>query len=168
METQKFRLSFLGLLLVVTGILLLLQQFDVLYIGWKKILYVGLILYGGISFINGFVHNEKGKMFFGIIGFLIGLYFLLRTLDFVYLHHHAFFPLVLIIIGCAFLFTAFAEPRSFLPLFPALLFGGAGTLLLLSHYGYLDYYDVWYYAKKYWPAILILLGGSLLLRSKHS
>jgi hypothetical protein len=168
MGTQKFRLSFWGLLFVVTGILLLLQQFDVFYIGWKKILYVGLILYGGISFINGFVHNEKGKIFFGTIGFFIGLYFLLRTLDFVSLHHHAFFPLVLIIIGCAFLFTSFTEPRSFLPLVPALLFGGTGALLLLSHYGYWDYYDVWYNAKKYWPVILILLGGSLLLRSKHS
>ena len=167
METQKFRLSFFGVLLVVTGIFLLLQQFDVLYVGWKKIFYVGFILYGGMSFITGFANNEKGKIFFGTIGFFIGLYFLLRSLDFVYLHHHAFLPIIFIIIGCAFLFTAFSAPFSFFLIIPALTFGGIGTLLLVSHYGYLDYYDVSYYARKYWPVVFILLGGSLLLRSKR-
>ncbi|MEK7263059.1 MAG: DUF5668 domain-containing protein [Bacteroidota bacterium] len=167
MERQKFSFSVFGVFLIAAGILLLLRQFDILYFGWKKIFFVGLIIFGGMSFISGFANNDRGKIFFGTIGFFIGLYFLLRSLDFIYLHYHSFFPIIFIIIGCAFLFTVFSAPFSFFPVIPALAFGGIGTLLLLSRFGYFEYYDVWYYAGKYWPVVLILLGGSLLLRSKR-
>jgi hypothetical protein len=58
------------------------------------------------------------------------------------------------------------DPRNVGILIPALIFGGFGATVFLVEWDYLDWWDVRYYIRNYWPVLLILLGFGIILKRK--
>jgi hypothetical protein len=161
------RFSIFGILLIIIGSFLLLRQFHVIELRWNIFLWGILTLWSGEMFIRGFIKNENGKVFFGTALFLLALYNLLRSLDFIEVHFHTFISILFIILGFSFLMLALTEPRSMLPLIPGFFLGGIGTLLLLEDYGYIDSWNVWNFARTYWPVVLIAFGVAMILKRRQ-
>ena len=160
------RFPFFGLFLIIIGGVLLLRELHVFNASWKLILWGMFALCGAVMFMRGFSKSEGGKVFFGTLVFLFGLYNLLRSFDFIEIHHHTFFSIVFIIVGFAFLMMGIAE-RSWWSLIPSMLIGGMGVVFLLDEYGYIDSWDVWENAHTFWPIVLIVIGAIIILRSRR-
>lgn len=69
-----------GIILIVIGGWLLLQQFAVNVPGLKE-LWPGFVIFGGLAFLISFVRDRKpDQMFWGVAGILVGGFFFLFTL----------------------------------------------------------------------------------------
>jgi hypothetical protein len=157
------RIPILGIILVLAGAGLLLDELHLLDFGWEKVLWLAVALLGALLTFRAFANNEQGRIFFGTVLFLFGVLFLLRSFDIVHRGAHVFWPAILVIIGMAFLMLYINNTREWALLFPAVLFVGLGAVFMLAELNYLCYWDVWDAVRQYWPVVLILIGMAMIL-----
>jgi hypothetical protein len=165
MEQHTFnRFPIIGLVLVLLGVALLLDQMNVIHIGGWALVWLGLLVYGAAVVVRSFINNDRSKVFFGTLCFLIGILFFLRKGGFVHGSFSIYFPAFIIIVGLAFFMLFVFNAKDWHLLIPSFIFIGLGAALMLTHLGYWYSRDVWRTIASYWPLILILIGGTMLLR----
>ena len=154
-----------GLILIVIGALLLVNKLVPYSIGWYEIYPLILMALGVLIFISVIGKRDKGAVFFGTFLFLLGLFFFLRNFDIIpYYYMREVWPIILIILGLSFVSVFITKPDDWGVLVPGgiLLFLGIAFLLRKFHIIYLDIGDI---IAEYWPVILIIIGGGIILGS---
>lgn len=165
-ESKKASL-FPGIFLIFFGAILLLNKIIPDLISWRHIYPVTLIGLGLWWLLSaGCYHKkDKGGIFPGTILFFIGLFFLLRNFDIVpYYYVRDIWPIFLIIFGLGFVASFFAKPTDWGVLIPGAIFLFLGVFFLLKMYYIIDW-ELWELIGDYWPVLLILIGGSIILGS---
>lgn len=165
MEQNNFnRFPIIGLVLVLLGVALLLNQMQVIHIGGMALVWLGLLVYGAAVVIRSFINNDRSKVFFGTLCFLTGILFFLRKVGFIHSSFSIYFPAFTIIVGLAFFMLFVFNVKDWHLLIPAFIFLALGAALMLTHLGYWYSRDMWKAIASYWPVLLILIGGAMLLR----
>ena len=152
-----------GLILIVIGALLLVNKLVPYSIGWYEIYPLILMALGVLIFISVIGKQDKGAVFFGTFLVLLGLFFFLRNFDIIpYYYMREVWPIFLIILGLSFVSVFITKPYDWGVLIPGgiLLFLGIVFLLRKLHIIYLDIGDI---IADYWPVILIIIGGGIIL-----
>jgi hypothetical protein len=163
---KESKIPLLGIFLIVLGSLMLLDRLDVVYLGWGRILWLVGAAAGAAFAVEGFVTKRQARVFWGSFLFYASALFLARLwrlIDFWGIPWVAFLSLAL---GLAFFMLFVYDPRNVGILIPALIFGGFGATVFLVEWDYLDWWDVRYYIRNYWPVLLILLGFGIILKRK--
>jgi hypothetical protein len=166
MKMMKNSISWIGLALVLLGIFLLLDRLNILEFHFSTIFWPLVMLLGLVGVGKGFADSKGGKIFFGTVFFLYGLYFFLWSSDFLEFHGYLFVSSTFLIIGIAFLMLFINNFRNWFLLIPALFFIGVGIAFVMTELGYLYRWEVWDAVSTYWPLVLVLFGISLILRRK--
>ena len=165
MEQNSFnRFPIIGFVLVLLGVALLLNQMNVIHIGGIALVWLGLLVYGAALVIRSFINNDRGKVFFGTLCFLTGILFFMRKLGLVNGAFSIYLPAFIIIVGLAFLMLFVFNVKDWHLLIPSVIFLALGAALMLTHLGYWYSHDVWKVIASYWPVLLIIIGGTMLLR----
>lgn len=159
------RVSWFGVGLILVGVAMFLDRFDVLSFGWMPVLWGLVAVIGLIKAIDGFGKNKSGRVFWGTFWFLFGTYNLLRDIDVVELRSYWWLPALLLMLGFSLLTMYASTPREWHLLVPALFLLGIGAAMVLTEFGYLYRHDVVEAIRMYWPVGLILFGGALVARS---
>lgn len=152
-----------GLILIVIGALLLANRLVPYSIGWYEIYPLILMALGALIFISVIGKKDKGPVFFGTFLFLLGLFFFLRNFDIIpYYYLREVWPIILIILGLSFVSIFITKPSDWGVLIPGgiFLFPGIAFLLRKLHIIYLDIGDL---IADYWPMILIIIGGGIIM-----
>lgn len=158
------KISWFGLVLIVLGLFMLLDRFDLMRFHFSSIFWPLMMLLGIVAAARGFNHNKRGKVFWGSVLFLYSLYFLLKSIDYFDISGQTVFPATFLIFGIAFLMLYINNMKDWPFLIPSLMLIGIGSAFLLSEYGFLYRWDVIDAVRTYWPVILILTGIALLMR----
>ncbi len=156
------RRSFLGVGLILAGLLLLLGQLHYLTVGWATVLWGALAVLGLYRIILGFTLAGKG-MWFGSMLLGIGGYNVLLAMRVAFIPSYLMLPAIIILAGAGILLGYIAAPRRWHLLVPALLLMGLGTVMAMAEEGYFSRWDVIDTIQMWWPAALILFGAALLL-----
>jgi hypothetical protein len=166
MQTAKRHIPWFGVALIIIGIALLLDRLNVLNIEFSTIFWPIVMLFGLLRVGYGFSQNVQRRVFGGTVMFLYGLFFFLRSSDYVDLHGHIFFPATFLILGLAFFMMFLNNFKEWVFLLPAILLCGVGAAFILSEMGYLYRYDVWEAVHLYWPLGLVIIGLAIILRRR--
>ncbi|MDZ7266008.1 MAG: DUF5668 domain-containing protein [candidate division KSB1 bacterium] len=156
------RRSFLpGIILILIGLFLLGDRLNLPWPGFDVIYPVLFIIFGlaGAARIRLGDQSRQG-VFSAFFWLTLGLFFLLRNLD--YIPYRPWpWEIVVTAIGMGFLGRFLFRPSEWGTLVPAaaFLFLGGGALL--------DYYEVVYFPfcnlQRYWPVLLIAIGVGLVI-----
>ncbi len=158
-----------GIILIVIGLLMLLDEMDIMALEWFDILFYAFIVIGLSKFSNALNRTDKqgvlgGTFFisFGILMLLISNRFLVTADEFVFgvfFLSLALANIVYIVLGGYHWFN----------LAWAVIFSAIGGLFMLSYYGDYSYWHLYDILATYWPVAFILSGLNLLLRGikKH-
>lgn len=155
-----------GIMLIIFGIVLLLNQTNIINVRLSQILWAALAVYGFTISYQGFSKNKKGKIFWGTVLFLTSILFILRNLYIFDLYHFVLLSAWILIFGFAFLMLFINNPREHVHLIFSLFLIAIGGSMLLVEAGYLYEWDVWDVFRHYWPVILIVLGIGMLFRRR--
>jgi uncharacterized membrane protein len=166
MPDKKTSISWFGLGLVVVGGLLLMGKMELFHLRFSSIFWPVIMLLSIFGVGRGFSQLRRGKIFWGTFGFLYGLFFFLRSADFVDVPARLFVPATFLIVGISLFMTYLAKVKDWFFLIPAGIAGAVGTLFLLADLEYLSYWEVADTLHMYWPVILIALGVIFLFRRK--
>lgn len=166
-ETAQYRLPIIGIVLVLLGVALLLDQMEIIAIGGWTLLWVGLGIYGGATVARSFVVRDRRKVFIGTLLFLAGILFTLRRLDLVAGAAPVIIPAFIVMFGLGFFMLFVFDPHDAHLLIPAVLFVGLGAALMMTELGYWYVRDVWHTIGTYWPLLLVLAGVMMLLRKRN-
>jgi hypothetical protein len=148
------------------GALLLLGKLELFHLHFSSVLWPVVMLFSIFGVGRGFTQMRRGKIFWGTFGFLYGLFFFLRSADFVEVPARLFVPASFLIVGIAFFMTYLAKVKDWFFLIPAGIATAVGTLFLLADLNYLSYWEVADTLHTYWPVILIIIGIMFLFRRK--
>ena len=167
-STQKRNSGFpiFGIFLIILGIGLILNRLQLLHYHWGGILWVCLGLAGLAATIQAFITRRRGVVFWGSFLFFTSIAMLVHRSELVSFapwDAPATFSLAL---GLSFLMLFLYEPRRFGSLIAVLFFGGYGILYYLWWWDVIDWFEMKYYLRTYWPVFIILWGLSLILRPK--
>lgn len=165
-EAQKRSFPWIGVVFIVVGVILFLNQIDFIDVRLSQIIWGLFVIFGFFYTIRGYKNNLKSKIFWGTVIFLFSLYFLLYSLDLLDYHYRVFLPSFFIIFGLAFLTTYLNDIKDVWTLIISLILLSSGIFLMLEDFGYFNWFDVRSVIKTYWPIILILLGLALLFKKK--
>ncbi len=168
MEQRKNNIPIIGVIFICLGLALLLKQMHIIDINAKKLIWIGVTLFGAASVIRAFVFNVRQKIFFGSLCFFTGILFTLRAYDVLYGSVSLYLSAALMILGLSFLVLFIFDVRDWHVLIPALLFCGLGAAFMLTELGYWYTVDVFNVISKYWPLALILFGGAIMFRRRNA
>jgi len=167
MTVNRYReFPWFAVLLILVGAALLLDRLAVVQFGFIRIVWSVTALFGLFKAVDGFTDNRRGRIFGGTVVFFYGLYFLFSTFDLIETRPHMFVPLSLLVLGAACLMVYLNNVREWLTLLLAVGLFGLGTASLLEYLHLYDFYDVWWLARRFWPVVLILIGLSMILKSR--
>ncbi|MGB9590898.1 MAG: LiaF transmembrane domain-containing protein [Candidatus Kryptoniota bacterium] len=135
----KIRLGriFIGLLLLVTGVLLLLNRAGVMNINLLAVVGAVALVVGGERAITGYAASEQKKLFWGTFVFLTGFLMILVNYEVVPSGWDSLWPSVLIIPGLSFLMLYFSKPKEVLFLIISIvsvLAGWGGLVAMRENY----------------------------------
>ena len=154
-----------GILLIVIGLLLLLDQLDIVLFDWS-VLWPSLVILLGIFFFVR-VPRDRGAIFPGVLFFLSGLLFLAKNLAWYEPYIDVSVGgMLMIILGLAFVALYVVQPENWGLLIPAGLFLFFGFIIWADRVGIID----WYTRRqilRLWPVLLILLGVGIIISGLH-
>ena len=163
---KDFRVPILGILFIVLGIALLLDRLDVVMLRWGRVFWSVVTIYGGVLVVLAFVNRNRRNLRWGNLLLFFGGCVALYQWHVIPRGDFYIVPLLSVALGLSF-FTSYAyEPRNFPLLVPAVVFVGFGTVFYLWWWEYLDWFDFRYYARTYWPLLLVALGLAIALRRR--
>ena len=154
-----------AILLIVAGVLLLLYQMDLFYFSTQDLISYGFVIMGIIFLVNSFSHPQNKGVFGGVFFILFGAvmvlmreYMLPREDEF---GVGAFFA-ALAVANLAVMFTKKEKLGS---LTWAIVFGAVSGMFFWAYYGYYSTWFVLHQLEMYWPAILIIIGVLMVIKS---
>lgn len=152
-----------GLILIISGFLLLLYNYDLFFFDWSKI-YPLIFILMGISLIMISLRNRNSTaVFWGTVFLLLGVLFTLYNYGFLgYYYWNELWPAFLIIFGVAFIMLFIFKPTDWGVLIPGGLFLFFGLVFLLRN---LRLYYIQDIIRGYWPLILIVIGCGVIWES---
>ncbi len=166
-KIQRNKISlFLGIVLVLSGLIILLDKFGILYLSWKKVISILLVFYGAYFGYSGFGLNSNSKVFWGSILFFFGIYLFIDSFGLLNPDVHFFWPVVMIITGLSFFMSFVNRPKDFALLLPAVTLVGIGVLFLLTNLGFIYSFELWDRIEKFWPVLLIIFGLYFMLKRR--
>jgi len=152
-----------GLILILIGALLLVHKLIPHSFSWSEVYPLILIVIGVLIFVSVISKRNNGSVFFGTFLFLLGVFFLLRNYDIIsYYYLREVWPIILIVLGLSFLSVFITKPGNSTVLILAFVFLFLGALFLLRRF-HIIYWDVWDNIADYWPLILIIIGGAIII-----
>ncbi len=167
METmKKNRVPIIGVVLILVGAVLLLRQMDVITISWNFLIWSGLLLYGAALVIRSLWYNERKKIFWGTMCFLTGVLFLTKEFGFTHTSFSILSPAFLLILGLSFFMLFVFNPKDWHILIPSFIFLGLGITLMMTSLGFWYIEEVGKIISSYWPILLIIIGGTMLLKRR--
>ena len=160
---------FPGLALIIIGGLLLIHKFFPGLFDMSN--FYPLILMGlGVWLIGSIKgRKDKGAVFPGTIIFLLGFFYFLRSYDLIeYYSLGEVWPIMLIIVGLGFGALFITKPSDWGVLVPGGVLVFLGVVFLLREF-YIIRLDIADIITDFWPIILIVIGGGIVLGSlrKH-
>lgn len=167
MPIFKSNISWFGILLVIVGLIMLLDHLGVFSINFSLVFWPLMMLLGVVITSKGFTSLNRGKIFWGSVLFLYSLFFLIRSIDYFYVHGQLIFPASFMIFGIAFLMMYLGNMKDWPLIIPAAILMGMGAVFFLTEYGYLYRREVWEAIADYWPVLLIIVGLIMILRCKN-
>jgi len=154
-----------GLLLIIIGGLILLNQFQIFDLSAKNIVAVTSLLLGMLLLKKSLTSPERK----GLLG---GSFFLIWGIMLLFFNFNSemgrtlFFGQLFLSLGLAnliyFLFSGVTRATNF---FVFVLFAAIGGTMIAAYYGLLDVWHLEEILDTYWPVILILLGIFILIDS---
>ncbi len=157
---------FLGVILVIVGLVILLDKIGILSLGWEKVISIISVIYGAYLGYSGFGLDSNRKVFWGSILFFFGIYLFIDSFGFLNPDVHFFWPVVMIVIGLSFFMSFVNRPKDFALLLPAVVLVGIGVLFLLTNLGIIYSFELWENIEKFWPVLLIILGLYFILKRR--
>lgn len=155
-----------GIILIVIGLLLLLNQLDIISFDWS-ILWPSLVILLGVFFFVRVPH-DRGAVFPGVLFFLSGFLFLAKNLNWYEPYIDVSIGgMLMIILGLAFVALYVVQPENWGLLIPAGLFLFFGFIIWADRVGIID----WYTRRqilRLWPALLILIGAGIIISGLHT
>ena len=157
---------FLGVALILAGIAILLNQYQVLEFGWNQ--FYPLALIGlGVYFILDIVQGNKGAIFWATISIFLGLFFFLRNFGYIpFFWIEEYWPLFMLIFGLAFISLFVMKPEDWGLLIPGSILSFLGLAIASYTMGFQSYpvRVLW----RFWPLLLVLIGVVLIWNSIQS
>jgi hypothetical protein len=164
-RTQR-RIPLLGIVLIAVGMLLLMNQFDVIELTLWNFITGFIILYGGALVVRSFGTGDRSKVFWGTALFLFGLYLILDSMGLVTHHFPILIPAIFLIVGFSFLMMYLYNISDWHLLIPSLFFIGISGVIIAEELSLFQIYRFEYYLAQYWPVLLILIGLVLIVKSR--
>jgi hypothetical protein len=152
-----------GLILMAIGILLLLNNLEVLHFEFRNLWSLGLAAFGLLFFFSIRNKPHKGAVFPGTILLLAGLFLFLWENRMVPRGDGTMWPAFLIIVGIAFVVLYIWDRRERETLVLGVVLVVIGAIFMADTYYYLPW-SPWELILRSWPLILVIVGISILLR----
>ncbi len=154
---------FLPIALITTGVFLLLNQFNMLHLTRAQWAMTGSATLGIFLLRRAFLSEQYKGLLGGVFfaGTAIGLF--LMDNGILPISNQTGFGMLLLSLGVAnLLYFIFTRLHTSSIVF-GLIYSGAGSVMMLSYYQYIDWWNVADMVELYWPALLILFGAALLI-----
>lgn len=154
-----------GIVLIAVGAYLLLRELGVVYLRWHQVYPVLMLGVAAILFLPVVRARDSGAAFPATFLLVLGVFFVFRNyhlLAFDYYFYDAgdFWPIFLLACGAAFIVQYFLRRDDWGPLIPG------GILLFLGSAFLMRTFDLyWFRISNFWPAILIVIGATLIFSS---
>jgi hypothetical protein len=156
--------SIAAIILIAVGLLLFLEQLDLIYLSGGDYLVYGSIIGGILWFFNGANRIDKkgilaGTFFFsfGIILWLMRNYYYLRSDELIV----AGFFISLALANLVYFLFKLSSTNNVIF---AVIFGVLGGGFLFAYLDYYPLYRFFYQIEHYWPMVLIIFGLVLLYK----
>ncbi len=134
-KNSHFGTFFLGLLLLLFGVLLLMSRAGVVDLNLTRIAAFAVLIVGAFEAIMAFAYSNQRRLFWGSVLFLSAMLVLLVSYEYIPASWSQIWPSALIIPGLAFLMLFFSNPREYSLLIIAALFVVVGWSLLMARRG---------------------------------
>ena len=160
---KQFSNSLVGVLFILFGVVLILNKMNIVRFTWTELYPVLLLTASVFSFISVSKGN-KSAAFWGTICGILGIVFFLRNYDFIdYFWYLDAWPLILFAFGLGFINLYLFNPADWGVLIPGGVLTFLGAVFLLESLGMdVDVFDIVF---DFWPLILIIIGGGLILKA---
>jgi uncharacterized membrane protein HdeD (DUF308 family) len=159
--------SVFGIFLILMGAGLLLNRFHLIPYDGHVIIWIALACVGIFAVVQAFINKRRGAVFFGSLIFFVSVAEIIHRFRWIQYGPWDWMAVFSLALGLAFVMLFLYEPRRFGSLVPALFFIGYGVLYFLWWWDYIDWFDMQYYLRTYWPVLLVLWGISLLFRKRR-
>jgi len=168
MSAFRGKFPWFGAALILIGATMLMSRFHVVPLGWHEVFWGLVAAFGAYKIWTGFTGGHKGSIFWGTLFFLFGIYRILYSLEIFELPMDFGFPAFVTMVGTGFFLMYISSPREWHLLVPALFFLVLGVGMGMSELGYIYRWEFLRAIKTYWPLVLILFGGTLLLNRRSA
>lgn len=160
--SEARRPYFLGIILIILGFILLLDKVDVFEYSWPMI----LILVGGAFLGSDYLNKQSRSTFVGLLLMLLGLAFLGIEYDWFGWRLHDEWPVLLLAVGLAFLFTSLIRKEKRGMQVPGTVITLLGLFFLAVEARWIDsrFVDDVY---DWWPLLLLGVGVWLIVDKKR-
>jgi len=153
-----------GALLIFVGLILLLKRLDVVDIYWENTYPLILIGLGVAFFISVFARDDRNASFWSTTFLLLGFFFFLRNYNLIpFYFWDEIWPVILLAIGISFVVLYLFKPQDWGVLIPGVVLLFIGFVALAHTMDF--YWRTSRFIEDFWPVILILIGGALVLSS---
>lgn len=153
-----------GLLLVLVGVALLLNKLDLVEWYWGDVYPVIMLGLGILFFSFVFVRRDRNASFWGTTFLLLGGFFFLRNFDIIpYYFWEEIWPVIPLAIGIGFIVLYAFKPEDWGVLIPGAVLLFIGIVALANTMDF--YWRTRELVEDFWPVILIVIGGALVLSS---
>ena len=155
-----------GVVLIIIGGYLLLNQLGVFYFRWRYFYPIAMLALSALFFISIYVKNERRHAFPATALLILGLFFFIRNFNLFDLRNYfydigEFWPIFLIAIGAGLIVQSFYRSQNAGAAIPGIILLSIGLIFALKDFYIFD----WIRWEVYWPLILIVIGLGLVLSS---
>jgi hypothetical protein len=165
-EKKPLPISFIGIFLILIGAGLLLQRTHILPHRWSTVLWGAFGILGLIAVVHAFLERSRGKVFWGSLLFFVSTAVLVHRYSLLEFEPWDVPATISLAVGLSFLMLFLFDPRHIGVLVPLIFFGGYGVLYYLWWWDIINWFDMKYYIRTYWPTLIILWGLSLLVQRR--
>jgi len=152
-----------AILLIVFGVLLIFNQFDLIYFSRLNIFITGSIFLGIVLLNKGFKNPQKKGLLGGSFFISFALILVLMRIGFLPINDQVGTGMIFVLLGLANIIYFLVYPKRTANIIFAILFLLLGLPFLLTYYDVLSVWMVEDYFITYWPALLIIIGLGLLV-----
>jgi len=156
------RSYFFPVALIVIGTLLLLNQFDLLYLSRPYLFIIAFTVIGLILMRKALISPTRNGMLGGSFFLMMAVIVLLLDIGYIPFYDEVIVASILIALGTANLVYYLFSRKSFTNVTFGLIFIAAGMPFLIVYFGSVSYWEMADAFSKYWPVLLITAGLGFL------
>jgi len=149
--------------LIITGILLLVNQFELIEFTRPNMIIGGSTIIGLVLLRKAFLTPARNGLFGALFFIILAIEFLMLNLGYLPMDDYLIVPIILFPLGMANLVFYLFTRKNFTNITFGLIFLIATSPFLLSHYGYISYWEISNTVSTYWPVLLITAGLGFLI-----